>query len=246
LEELVLLLVVLLPAVRCVFQLAFLRPRSEDFKELEIVVLRNELSVLRRQTHRPQLTMTDRLFLAAASRLPSGRPPIGGEIRELVLRLARENPRWGYQRIAGEINGLGLTVSATTGRKILRQAGVGLLDEPAVYAAGCRDRANHVPGKTQRGDTRRQSNHEQYPTSEFDHAYCVGENTRIGQAVPAERGGFTNMLCELREAEADQDRPASEAEQHGDHGRFRSRRFKELRSEKDLRSRRTQVARVAS
>jgi putative transposase len=34
----------------------------------------------------------------------SGRPPIGGEIRELVLRLARESPRWGYQRIVGELN----------------------------------------------------------------------------------------------------------------------------------------------
>jgi putative transposase len=55
----------------------------------------------------------------------SGRPPIGGEIRELVLRLARENPRWGYQRIAGEISRLGLTVSATTVRKILREAGIG-------------------------------------------------------------------------------------------------------------------------
>ncbi len=54
-----------------------------------------------------------------------GRPPVGGEIRELVLRLARENPRWGYQRIAGEINGLGLKVSATTVRKILREEGIG-------------------------------------------------------------------------------------------------------------------------
>jgi putative transposase len=43
----------------------------------------------------------------------------------LVLRLARENRRWGYQRIAGEINGLGLRVSATTVRKILREAGLG-------------------------------------------------------------------------------------------------------------------------
>jgi hypothetical protein len=56
-------------ASRCVLQLVFLPPRSEDFKELEIVVLRHELSVLRRQTHRPQLTTADRLFLAAASRL---------------------------------------------------------------------------------------------------------------------------------------------------------------------------------
>lgn len=42
-----------------------------------------------------------------------------------MLRLARENPRWGYQRIVGELNGLGLTVSATTVKKILTQAGLG-------------------------------------------------------------------------------------------------------------------------
>ena len=61
----------------------------------------------------------------------SGRPPIGGEIRALVLRLARENPRWGYQRIVGELHGLGITVSATTVRKILRQAGLGPAGERA-------------------------------------------------------------------------------------------------------------------
>jgi transposase InsO family protein len=41
-----------------------------------------------------------------------------------VLRLARENPRWGYQRIVGELAGVGTRVSATTVAKILRQAGV--------------------------------------------------------------------------------------------------------------------------
>ena len=112
-------------AFRCVLQLVWLRPRSKESKELEIVVLRHQLAVLRRQTPRPRLTWRDRVFLAAASRLlprsswrsflvtpttllhwhgtlvarrwtypaRSGRPPVGSEIRELVLRLARENPR---------------------------------------------------------------------------------------------------------------------------------------------------------
>jgi putative transposase len=50
-------------------QLAVLRFRFEEFKELEIVVLRHELAVLRRQAGGPQLTTADRAFLAAASRL---------------------------------------------------------------------------------------------------------------------------------------------------------------------------------
>ena len=56
-------------AFRCFLQLAVLRPRSEGFKELEIVVLRHQLSVLHRQVRRPQLRSSDRLVLAAASRL---------------------------------------------------------------------------------------------------------------------------------------------------------------------------------
>jgi putative transposase len=136
---------------------ASLRLRSREFKELEIVVLRHELAVLRRQIARPQLHESDRVFLAAASRLLGragrqsffvrpdtllgwhrqlvrrrwtyagrrpGRPAIANEIRELVLRLARENPRWGYERIVGELAGVGVRVSATTVAKILRQASV--------------------------------------------------------------------------------------------------------------------------
>ena len=47
------------------------------------------------------------------------------EIRALVIRLARENPRWGYQRMVGELKGLGVVVSATTVRTWLRAAGLG-------------------------------------------------------------------------------------------------------------------------
>ena len=128
--------------LRRILQLATLHFRSNAYKELEIVVVRHELAILRRRTRRPSTTWTDRLFLAAASRLlprarwrsfivtpatllrwhrrlvakrwtyahPVGRPPMRREIRALVIRLARENPRWGYQRIVGEVKGLGIAV----------------------------------------------------------------------------------------------------------------------------------------
>jgi putative transposase len=145
-------------------QVAALRFRSDEFKELEIVVLGHELAVLCRQLARPELSSPDRVFLSAASRLlprarwrsfvvtPTtllrwhrrlvarrwtypcrvGRPPIGDEMRELVLRLARENPRWGYQRIVGELRGLDLTISASMVRNLLAAAGLG----PAGHRAG--------------------------------------------------------------------------------------------------------------
>lgn len=52
------------------------------------------------------------------------RPAVSENIRELVLRVARENPRWGYQRIVGELAGVGVYIAATTVRTILRQVGV--------------------------------------------------------------------------------------------------------------------------
>jgi putative transposase len=53
-----------------------------------------------------------------------GRPSIDGDTVNLVLRLATENPRWGYQRIKGELLGLGIRLSATSIATILRRAGL--------------------------------------------------------------------------------------------------------------------------
>jgi Homeodomain-like domain len=52
-----------------------------------------------------------------------GRPPLDPSVVALILRLARENPRWGYRRIVGELRGLGVSVSSTTVRTVLVGAG---------------------------------------------------------------------------------------------------------------------------
>ena len=51
-----------------------------------------------------------------------GRPPIEREVRELILRLARENTSWGSARIVGELRKLGINVSATLVRSVLAPA----------------------------------------------------------------------------------------------------------------------------
>jgi putative transposase len=144
-------------AVRGVLGLIVLAAWPARSKDLEILVLRHELAVLRRRSARPRLTRADRAFLAALSRLlpratwtsfsvrpetllgwhrrlvarrwtfPStrvGRPPLDPSVVALILRFAKENPRWGYRRIVGELKGLGVAVSATTVRSVLAEAGV--------------------------------------------------------------------------------------------------------------------------
>lgn len=54
-----------------------------------------------------------------------GRPAAAAEIRELVVRLARVNPGWGYRRVQGELVGLGLELAASTVWEILKGAGIG-------------------------------------------------------------------------------------------------------------------------
>jgi hypothetical protein len=54
-----------------------------------------------------------------------GRRGLDEEVVGLVVRLARENPRWGYLRIVGQCRNLGVRVSATSVRRILRRHGLG-------------------------------------------------------------------------------------------------------------------------
>jgi transposase len=131
--------------------------RGERSKELEILVLRHELSLLRRTVRRPALKPHDRVLLAALSQLlprdswhaffvtpetllrwhrrlvarrwtyphrPPGRPTLSAELCELILRLARENSSWGYRRIVGEVQSLGIVVSASAVRRLLANAGL--------------------------------------------------------------------------------------------------------------------------
>jgi len=130
--------------------------RSSAAKDAELLMLRHEVAVLRRQVTRPQVNWADRAMLAGLVRLlprpawrnlfvqpatllrwhrdlvrrrwtyprQRGRPALAARLRELVLRLARENPTWGYRRIHGELCRLGYRIGASTVWTILQRAGV--------------------------------------------------------------------------------------------------------------------------
>jgi putative transposase len=127
-------------------------------REVEILVLRHQVKVLKRKAGRPKLRRRDRLFFAAAARLlprerwscfivrpatllawhralvkrkwtyrrrRAGRPPLDSEICRLVVRIAKDNPRWGYVRIQGELRKLGLRLRASSIKRLLLRAGLG-------------------------------------------------------------------------------------------------------------------------
>jgi putative transposase len=138
-------------------QALVLLARGDAAKDLEILVLRHQLTVLRRQAPRARFEPADRALLAAARRIlprsrwscflvhpdtllrwhrrlvagawtyphrQTGRPPLDEDVQLSIVRLATENPRWGYQRIQGELLRLGVRVSATAIRTTLRRHGL--------------------------------------------------------------------------------------------------------------------------
>jgi len=145
-------------ALRCVLGLVVVMTRSERVNRVEVLALRHEIAVLRRQVSRPAYRPADRALLAALSRLlprsswscfsvtpetllvwhprlvarhwtyphrRPGRPPVDEETTALVMRLASENPRWGYRRIQGELIKLGVRLAGSTTARILKDHGLG-------------------------------------------------------------------------------------------------------------------------
>jgi len=127
-------------------------------REVEILVLRHQVQVLKRKAGRPKLRRRDRLLLAATARLlprerwscfivtpatllgwhralvkrkwtyrrkRAGRPPLDPKIARLIVRMAKENPRWGYVRIQGELRKLGIRVGASSIKRLLAREGLG-------------------------------------------------------------------------------------------------------------------------
>ena len=148
-----------------VLQLIQLVSRRDPDLAIEVVMLRHEVVVLRRQIHRPALEPADRAVLAGLARLlprrrlgrfsvqPAtllgwhrdlvakrwtyphgrpGRPGIAKGTTALVLRLAKENPTWGYRRIHGELATMGNVIAPSSVWSILKRHGV----EPSPRRSG--------------------------------------------------------------------------------------------------------------
>jgi len=88
-----------------------------------------------------------------------GRPSTRKDIREAVLRLARENPAWGYQRISGELVGAGVRVPPSTVRDIIRRAGLVSCarSSPSKFGVACVARTGRPTAELKLAEQERQT-----------------------------------------------------------------------------------------
>ena len=115
--------------------------RSAASRDAELLVLRHEAVVLRRQNPRPKLDWADRAVRGSRLVTPDtllrwhrrlvrwrrtyppkgGRPPAGAKLVALTGQMAREYPGRGYKRVQGELPGPGYRVGASAVRRILKR-----------------------------------------------------------------------------------------------------------------------------
>jgi putative transposase len=117
-----------------------------------------------------------------------GRPALAPETKALILRLARENPRWDYQRIVGELLKLGVRISATTVRNLLRRHGFGPSPRrsgPSLVAVpGSPSREHPCRRLLHRGDGSAKGGCMYSSSSRSTLEWCLWAASRQIQAVP--------------------------------------------------------------
>ncbi len=181
---------VLAQAFSLLLDLIGLNRRAKHDKDVEILLLRQQLRILQRKhPHPPRLSRWEKLTLVvlagkltalttrARARLGQvvflfkpdtllkwhrelvrrkwtfkqqalrGRPPINAEFEALILRLARENPTWGYGKLEGELGKLGYDIGRSTIRDVLKRKHVPPASERGKHASSWRTFLAHYQGR---------------------------------------------------------------------------------------------------
>lgn len=173
-------------AFSLLLDLLWVTRRADHDKELEILLLRQQLRILQRKhPHAPHISRWEKLTLVVLARkltglttsvrsrlsqvvllfkpdtllkwhrelvrrkwtfkqqAPRGRPPISHELEALILRLAKENPTWGYGKLEGELGKLGYAIGRSTIRDVLKRQRVPPAPERAKRGSSWRTFLKH-------------------------------------------------------------------------------------------------------
>lgn len=174
--------------VSMLLDLVGLGRQSKHGKDLEILLLRQQLQILhRKQPHVPRISRWEKLTLVLLARnltglttrarthisqvvllfkpdtvlkwhrelvrrkwtfkkkVPLGRPPTCANVEALILRLAQENPKWGYGKLEGELGKLGYDIGRSTIRAVLKRWRVPPAPERGKHGGSWRTLARRAP-----------------------------------------------------------------------------------------------------